>query len=82
MTRPTLLALSLTLVAVAPTAAQHDFPVARIDSVFLDMNRSDRPGCTLGIFAHGNLAYANGYGMANLEYGVPITPSSIFHRAE
>ena len=81
MTRPALLALALSVVGVAPAAGQHDLPVARIDSVFLDMNRSDRPGCTLGIFAHGDIAYANGYGMANLEYGIALQPRSVFHIA-
>ena len=81
MTRPALLALSLSVVGVMPAAAQHDLPIARIDSVFLDMNRSDRPGCTIGIFAHGDVAYANGYGMANLEYGIALQPRSVFHIA-
>jgi CubicO group peptidase (beta-lactamase class C family) len=29
----------------------------------------------------GRPAYLRGYGMANLEYGIPITPSSVFHVA-
>ena len=81
MTRPTLLTLALSVVGVVSTAAQHDLPIARIDSVFLDMNRSDRPGCTIGILAHGEVAYANGYGMANLEYGIALQPRSVFHIA-
>jgi CubicO group peptidase (beta-lactamase class C family) len=66
---------------VAPLAAQHKLPVARIDSVFLDMNRSDRPGCTLGVFSGGAMVYSNGYGMANLEYGIALQPRSVFHIA-
>jgi CubicO group peptidase (beta-lactamase class C family) len=36
------------------------------------------PGCALGVFREGALVYGRGYGLANLEYGVPITPSTIF----
>jgi CubicO group peptidase (beta-lactamase class C family) len=81
MIRLALLSLLLSIAAVTVAAAQHDLPSARIDSVFLDMNRSDRPGCTLGVFSGGEVAYANGYGMANLEYGIALQPRSVFHIA-
>ena len=29
----------------------------------------------------GAPVYERGYGMANLEYGIPITPQSVFHVA-
>jgi CubicO group peptidase (beta-lactamase class C family) len=54
---------------------------ARIDAVFAPWDRADSPGCALGIVQDGELAYARGYGMSNLEHGVPITPASIFHVA-
>jgi CubicO group peptidase (beta-lactamase class C family) len=81
MTRLAVLALSLSLAGTALAAAQHNLPTAGIDSVFLDMNRSDRPGCTLGVFSGGAVAYAKGYGMANLEYGIGLQPRSVFHIA-
>ena len=81
MIRLAILTLSLAVAGVAAAAAQHDLPGARIDSVFLDMNRSDRPGCTLGVFSGGEVAYAKGYGMANLEYGIALQPRSVFHIA-
>ena len=52
---------------------------ARVDSVFADMNRTDGPGCALGVVRDGRLAYANGYGIANLDYRRPITPSTTFY---
>jgi CubicO group peptidase (beta-lactamase class C family) len=81
MNRPALLAFTLFIAGLAPAAAQDELPVARIDSVFLDMNRSDRPGCSLGIFSGGAVVYSNGYGMANLEYGIALQPRSVFHIA-
>ncbi len=70
------------LVLLAPTLLHaQSLPTERIDSVFTDLNRMDGPGCTLGVFQNGKVAYANGYGMANLEYGIALQPRSVFHIA-
>lgn len=50
----------------------------RVDSVFAEYDRSDAPGCALGFFSGGQIAYARGYGMADLERGVRITPATLF----
>lgn len=55
--------------------------VQAIDQIFEKWNRTDSPGCSVGIYKDGELAFAKGYGMSNLEHGTPITPSSIFHVA-
>src|SRR5207247_1064722 len=52
---------------------------ARVDKLFAEWNRSDSPGCSLAVSQNGVLVYERGYGMANLELGVPITPASVFH---
>jgi CubicO group peptidase (beta-lactamase class C family) len=52
---------------------------ARVDKLFAQWNRSDSPGCSLAVSRNGVLVYERGYGMANLELGVPITPASVFH---
>jgi CubicO group peptidase (beta-lactamase class C family) len=49
-----------------------------VDQVFADYDRPDSPGCALGIYRSGRIVYARGYGVANLEQGVPITPTSVF----
>jgi CubicO group peptidase (beta-lactamase class C family) len=51
---------------------------ARVDRVFAAYDRTDSPGCALGVFRDGRIAYARGYGLANLELGVAITPTSVF----
>ena len=53
----------------------------RVDALFSAWDKEDSPGCALGVMKEGTLLYARGYGMANLEYEVPITPASIFHVA-
>jgi CubicO group peptidase (beta-lactamase class C family) len=50
---------------------------ARIDSVFSQWTRTDGPGCIAGARQNGNTLHLKAYGMANLEYGVPLTTESI-----
>jgi len=52
----------------------------KIDNLFSSFTNST-PGVALAIYHGKEVAYANGYGMSNLEHNVPITPSSIFHIA-
>jgi CubicO group peptidase (beta-lactamase class C family) len=52
-----------------------------IDAVFAEWDRDDSPGCALGVVLDGELVYARGYGMSNLEHDIPIAPDSIFHVA-
>ena len=54
---------------------------ARVDKLFAEWNRPDSPGCSLGVSQNGVRVYERGYGMANLELGVPITPASVFPAA-
>ncbi len=51
---------------------------AAIDKIFAAFDTTTRPGCALGIWRDGKIIYSRGYGMANLEYDVPITPETIF----
>jgi CubicO group peptidase (beta-lactamase class C family) len=52
-----------------------------IDQVFSYWDRPGSPGAALAVTIDGELAYAKGYGMANLEYGLPIIKETIFHVA-
>src|SRR5688572_8856841 len=63
------------------TAGAQGLPVdvaRRVDSVFVALDKPTSPGCALGIYNAGQVAYTRGYGMANLEHGVPITPQTVF----
>ena len=54
---------------------------ARVDKLFAPWNKSDSPGCALGIVQDGQLIYKRGYGMANLDYNIPLSPKSVFAMA-
>jgi CubicO group peptidase (beta-lactamase class C family) len=75
--------LLVALVAGAKVAgAQHivgerDTRARRADSVFQRFDRTDSPGCALGVYQDGKPVYARGYGMASLEHGVALTPRSV-----
>ncbi|MGD2127852.1 MAG: serine hydrolase domain-containing protein [Lysobacterales bacterium] len=71
------LALFLALLATLPAAAD-PAPQAAIDAVFADYDRRDAPGCALGMIRDGEFIYRRGYGMANLEYDIPIGPKTVF----
>jgi CubicO group peptidase (beta-lactamase class C family) len=58
--------------------AQASPPAFRIDSVFSDLNGEGSPGCALGIVRGGDLVYGRGYGYANLDYDIPIEPTTVF----
>ncbi|MFT3934109.1 MAG: serine hydrolase domain-containing protein [Chitinophagaceae bacterium] len=58
-----------------------DSVTAKIDKYFAFWNNANSPGFAIGIVKGDSLIYAKGYGMANLEYNVPITPATIFHMA-
>lgn len=67
--------LVLALVPGALAAQQPDLG-ARIDQIFARFDHST-PGCAVGLGKDGRAVYTHGYGMANLEYGVPVTDSTV-----
>ena len=50
----------------------------RIDSIFREFNRKDCPGCAVAVMNAGNIIFEKGYGMANLEHNITITPTTVF----
>jgi CubicO group peptidase (beta-lactamase class C family) len=76
-----LAAAALTVGSSAARAQQivgvRDARALRADSVFQRFDRTDSPGCTLGVYQDGKILYARGYGMASLEQGVALSPRSV-----
>ncbi len=48
------------------------------DKLFSDWDKPDSPGCALAVIHHGDICYTRGYGSANLDYQIPITPKTVF----
>ena len=71
-------AVVATVLAMAPVAAQTTLPdstVRQIDAVF-SRYTPQTPGCALGVFENGRIVLEKGYGLANIEYGVPFSPTT------
>ena len=69
----------LMVTAVSPPAyAQDESYALRVDSVFAQYDNTRSPGCAVGVIRDHDWILKRGYGMANLELGVPITPTSVF----
>ena len=75
-------------VQVAPAGAQGGPRLAAldsanrwVDSIFAPYGSTSSPGCAVGVVRDGQLAFAKGYGMADLEHDTPITPSTRFYIA-
>jgi CubicO group peptidase (beta-lactamase class C family) len=64
--------------AAPPVAQAAPADAAAIDKIFERWDRSGSPGCAVGVSERGQVVYTKGYGMANLEYGVRIWPSTVF----
>lgn len=84
---PARFVVALAVLAVAPHTlhAQQaglstlpDSAIARIDRVFATLGGRDAPGCAVGLSENGQPVLTRAYGSANLEYGVPNTPETIF----
>src|ERR1700756_2142642 len=55
--------------------------VAKIETVFAGSVGREGPGYAVGIVRNGQILYAAGYGRANLDDGIAITPRTAFHLA-
>lgn len=53
----------------------------KVDALFAQWDKPDSPGCALGVIKDGRFIYKRGYGMANLDYNIPISPQSVFYIA-
>jgi CubicO group peptidase (beta-lactamase class C family) len=70
-----------TAASAQTSAAPASDPSERVDKVFEKWNRTDSPGCALSVMKDGRIVYKHGYGMADLDHNVTITPSTVFHVA-
>ena len=80
----TICALVSVTVASSTSSAQTNPPAAesaeaRVDKIFAQFDKKDSPGCALAVVRDGRVVYKRGYGMADLEHDVPMTPQSVLY---
>jgi CubicO group peptidase (beta-lactamase class C family) len=49
----------------------------QVDQLFQRWHRPDSPGAAVLVMSGGDVVHARGYGMANLEHGIPMRPSTV-----
>lgn len=79
----TLLILSAALLPSLPASGQDLRPdqVAAIDEIFQDLADPAGPGASVAVIRGGTIVYSRGFGSAQVEYGIPVEPTTIFHVA-
>jgi len=50
----------------------------KVDRIFSRWDKPTSPGCALAVVRDGRYLYKRCYGMADLEHGIPITPTTVF----
>jgi CubicO group peptidase (beta-lactamase class C family) len=62
-----------------PPATPVEGPMAHaVDQLFAQWAGPDSPRASIAIIQNGKIVYSQGYGAANLEYGVPNSPATVF----
>jgi len=64
-----------------PQRQEPDALAAGVDKLFAEWDKPDSPGCAVAVIKDGQTIYKRGYGMANLDHGVPISTKSVFNIA-
>jgi CubicO group peptidase (beta-lactamase class C family) len=78
-----LMCLALVILAVnnvtgaQPSQDKKESISEKVNKVFATWDAPGSPGCELAVIKDGQIVYKRGYGMANLEHSIPMSPSSI-----
>ncbi len=69
------------LATTAPAQNGADPRTKKVDQLFATWDKPESPGAAIAVIKDGAVVYKRGYGSANLEYNIPITPQTVFHVA-
>ena len=72
---------TLVLLCLQLSFFSHAQNTTEVDAFFEEFNASDAPGIAVSVTKNGKPLYQNVFGMANLEYDIPITQQTPFHVA-
>lgn len=56
-------------------------PEKQVDQLFAAWDNIETPGAAIGVVKDGKIVLRKGYGIADLEFDVPITGTTVFHMA-
>jgi CubicO group peptidase (beta-lactamase class C family) len=75
---PLVLALGLSPAQEVKNLQKQSDPRAKVDELLKKWDRSDAPGCVVAVLKDGQIVYQHAGGAASLEFGVPLTLSTLF----
>ena len=65
--------------AVEAAAPGNEGPIhPGVHAVFADLDRDDAPGAAVAVLLDGEVVHRAGYGIADMDHGIPITPQTVF----
>ncbi len=74
-------AVILACAGVATAAEEPTGESSRVDRLFAEWDKPTSPGCAVGVMKDGRIIHERGYGMADLDHDVKISPTTVFHVA-
>jgi len=72
-------AVFIALIVLGASRAPADERTDLVDKIFAEWDSTHSPGMALAIVADGEIIYKRGYGMANLEQGLPVKTDTVFY---
>jgi Beta-lactamase class C and other penicillin binding proteins len=69
------------ILLICLTSCSRQIDENKFDHLFQDWNKTDEPGGAIGVIQNGELIYSKGFGIADLEHNIPITPKTVFYLA-
>ena len=73
--------ISLFLIGSLGLKSQIPDLATKIDSLIKSTVTNVTPGCVVGVVKDGNVLYKQTFGLANLDYRIPVTDSTLFNLA-
>lgn len=71
----------IVLLSVAVSLFAQEDRARRVDEIFREWNKPGVPGAAVAVVQGGKVVYEKGYGVANLEYDIAVTPRTVYHVA-
>lgn len=76
------LVIALPFIGKAQKNTKPNVTIDEVNELFKNWDNRDKPGIAVGIVNDGKIVHTTGYGMANLEYDIPITADTRFYIGE
>jgi CubicO group peptidase (beta-lactamase class C family) len=70
-----------TTAGASPPPSRAETTATKVDSLLAMYDEPGSPGAAVAVVSQGRVVYMRGRGLANLEYGIPVTPETVFDAA-